>query len=249
VSKPEERKDPLKENAILRELQTDDRATVLADGKVRRFELRETVYKAQETIKFAYFPLDCVLSVVTLMQDGAMIEVGTIGHEGTTGIPLIMGSDTTSNEAFCQVHGDAWEMTAPTFGELIEASRLFRDLVNRYLQAYVNMLGQFTACNRLHSVYERAARWILMTHDRVGQDTFPLTHEFLATMLGSRRSGVTIAAAILQKAGFIHYHRGTITVLDRAGLEATTCECYEQTTQQFGDALRPSNPLSRPPEP
>jgi CRP-like cAMP-binding protein len=245
VSKPVASEDPLRKNAILRELQGEDRATVLADGKVRRFELREPVYEAQERMSVVYFPLDCVLSVVTLMRDGAMIEIGTIGHEGTTGIPLIMGSDTTPNRAFCQVHGDAWEMSAPTFGILLEGSRLFRDLVNRYLQAYVNMLGQFTACNRLHSVYERAARWILMTQDRVIQDAFPLTHEFLATMLGSRRSGVTIAAAILQKAGFIHYHRGTITVLDRAGLEATTCECYELTTLQFGDALRPSKPLSR----
>jgi CRP-like cAMP-binding protein len=101
------------------------------------------------------------------------------------------------------------------------------------------MLGQFTACNRLHSVYERAARWILMTQDRVGHDTFPLTHEFLAIMLGSRRSGVTIAAAMLQKAGFITYHRGRITVLDRPGLEMTTCECYELTRRQFGDALKP----------
>ncbi len=169
-----------------------------------------------------------------------MVEIGTIGREGMSGIPLIMGSNTTANHSFCQVNGDAWEMTVPTFHALLEQSKLFRDLLNRYLQAYLNMLGQFTACNRLHSVYERAARWILMTQDRVDGDEFPLTHEFLATMLGSRRSGVTIAAATLQKAGFIHYHRGCITVLDRTGLEETTCECYEVTTRQFGDLLRPS---------
>jgi hypothetical protein len=158
-----------------------------------------------------------------------------------------MGGDTTANFAFCQVNGNAWKMSAPFFRELLSESKLFRDLVNRYLQGYLNMLGQFTACNRLHSVYERAARWILMTQDRVGQDTFPLTHEFLATMLGSRRSGVTIAAAVLQKAGFIKYHRGLITVLDRPGLERTTCECYELTTRQFGDALRPMSDSPLPP--
>ncbi|MGP6156922.1 MAG: Crp/Fnr family transcriptional regulator [Vulcanimicrobiaceae bacterium] len=238
----------LSQSAILRELTGPDRAQVLKDGGIRSFELRETVYDAHMQIEHAYFPLDCVLSVVTLMRDGAMIEIGTIGHEGTTGIPLIMGGETTANHAFCQVNGNAWKMTAATFRALLKESTLFRDLVNRYLQAYLNMLGQFTACNRLHSVYERAARWILMTQDRVGDETFPLTHEFLATMLGSRRSGVTIAAAILQKAGFIKYHRGRITVLDRAGLETTTCECYELTTQQFGDALRPRTPRtpSRP---
>jgi CRP-like cAMP-binding protein len=231
--------EPIEHNAILRDLKGEDRARVLADGSIRWFELRETVYEAEEQIKDAYFPLGCVLSVVTLMQDGAMIEIGTIGHEGTTGIPLIMGGDRTANRAFCQVNGNAWKMSAQTFRQLLEKNGLFRNRVNRFLQAYVNMLGQFTACNRVHSIYERAARWILMTQDRVGEDTFPLTHEFLATMLGSRRSGVTIAAAVLQKAGFIHYHRGRIRVLDRTGLEATTCECYELTRRQFGDALRP----------
>jgi CRP-like cAMP-binding protein len=239
-------KDFLDQNAILRELRGEDRAKVLADGGVRFFELREAVYGSQQHIEEAYFPLDSVISVVTLMRDGAMIEIGTIGHEGTTGVPLIMGSDMTANDAVCQVNGNAWKMSAPMFRQLLEESKLFRDLVNRYLQAYINMLGQFTACNRLHSVYERAARWILMTQDRVGEDTFPLTQEFLATMLGSRRSGVTIAAAVLQKAGFIDYHRGRITVLDRAGLETTTCECYELTTRQFGDALRPRKLPSQP---
>jgi CRP-like cAMP-binding protein len=230
----------LEKNAILRELNSDEQAKVLLDGVVQRFELRGTVYDAQQEIEYAYFPLDCVLSVVTLMRDGAMIEIGTIGHEGTTGLPLVMGGTKTANHAFCQVNGSAWKMSAATFRQLLAESERFRDVVNRYLQGYLNMLGQFTACNRLHSVYERAARWILMTQDRVGHDSFPLTHEFLATMLGSRRSGVTVAAAILQRAGFISYHRGRITVLDRAGLESTACECYELTTSQFGEALRPA---------
>jgi CRP-like cAMP-binding protein len=232
-------KDPFSQNAILRELKGADRAKVLADGSERSFVLRETIYEPLDRIEAAYFPLSCVLSIVTLMRDGATIEIGTVGHEGTSGIPLIMGGDTTPNRAFCQIPGNAWKMSATLFRSLLDESRLFREVVNRYLQAYVNMLGQFAACNRLHSVYERAARWILMSQDRIGRDTFPLTHEFLATMLGARRSGVTIAAAMLQKAGFISYHRGQITVVDRAGLEETTCECYQVATQQFGDALRP----------
>jgi CRP-like cAMP-binding protein len=224
-------------SAILKELSDADLATVIEDGSVHAFALRETVYEPLDRITEVYFPLDCVLSVVNLMRDGTMIEIGTIGKEGTTGIPLIMGSETTPNRAFCQVNGNAWKMRGSTFRMLLEGSTNFRNLLNRYLQAYVNMLGQFAACNRLHSVYERAARWILMTQDRVNEDAFPLTHEFLATMLGSRRSGVTIAAAALQNAGFIGYRRGVITVLHRSGLEATTCECYEVTRQQFGDAL------------
>ncbi|MGH7708996.1 MAG: Crp/Fnr family transcriptional regulator [Vulcanimicrobiaceae bacterium] len=203
------------------------------------------MYAAESPINEVYFPLDSVLSVVTDMNDGSMIEIGTIGREGMTGVPLIMGAETTANRSFCQVHGTAWQMTAPTFRKLLERSTLFRDLVNRYLQAYINTLGQLAACNRLHSIYERTARWILTTLDRVDDDTFPLTHEFLATMLGSRRSGVTVAATRLKEAGFITYHRGSITIRDREALEATTCECYEVTTRQFGDLLRPSFGLSR----
>jgi CRP-like cAMP-binding protein len=154
--------DPLARNAILRNLKGNDRAKVLEDGSLRFFELRGTVYEAAERIEEAYSPLDCVFSVVILMEDGTMIDLGTIGHEGTIGIPLIMGGERTENRAFCQVPGNAWEMSAQTFRQLLEDSELFRNRVNRFLQAYVNMLGQFTACNRVHSVYERAAGWILI---------------------------------------------------------------------------------------
>lgn len=224
-------------NAILASLSGDDRARALSGGEIVEFKVRQSVYRPEERIDDAYFPLGAILSVVARMRDGAMIEVGTIGREGTSAIPLVMGSDTTANECFCQVPGAAWRMPAEVFHDLLAGSRTFREFLNRYLQAYVNMLGQLAACNRLHSVYERCARWLLMTQDRVGNDTFPLTHEFLSIMLGSRRSGVTVAAAALQKAGFIHYSHGTITILDRPGLEATSCECYRVTTDQFGALL------------
>lgn len=127
---------------------------------------------------------------------------------------------------------------ALVFMELGESNRAFRQLLDRYLQAYVNMLGQLAACNRLHSVYERCSRWLLMTHDRVMMDDIPLTHEYLAMMLGTGRSGVTIAAGTLQQAGFIRYAHGTITILDREGLENASCECYGVAREQFGGLLR-----------
>ncbi len=236
----------MQRNAILAPLNDGDRLAVLKDGEVVRFKLRENVYEPDERIRHVYFPLNSVISVVTHMENGTMIEIGTIGREGMTGIPLLMGTDSTSNKSFCQVDGECWKMSASLFRELLERSTIFQRLVNRYLQAYVNMLGQFAACNRLHSVYERAARWILMTRDRVGAAEFPLTHEFLATMLGSRRSGVTLAAATLQRAGFIRYHRGRITVQDDAGLEATACECYALTKREFDAMLRPeAKPAAR----
>jgi CRP-like cAMP-binding protein len=114
----------------------------------------------------------------------------------------------------------------------------FGHLLDRYVQAYVNMLGQLAACNRLHNVYERCARWLLMTQDRVGTNEIGLTHEYLAMMLGTQRSGVTIAAGTLQQAGFIRYARGVITILDREGLEGASCECYEVAREQFGGLMR-----------
>ncbi|HME82527.1 MAG TPA: Crp/Fnr family transcriptional regulator [Candidatus Eremiobacteraceae bacterium] len=229
-------------NAILSSLRGKEKTLALEEGEVVDVKVHQTIYQPEERITEAYFPLGAILSVVAQMKDGGMIEIGTIGREGTSAVPLLMGAETSANESFCQVPGKAWKMPAQTFRSLLATSQSFREFLNRYLQAYVNMLGQLAACNRLHSVYERCARWLLMTGDRVGSNEFPLTHEFLAIMLGSRRAGVTVAAAILQKAGFIHYSHGTITIVDRTGLEATTCECYRITTNQFGDllSLRPA---------
>ena len=225
-------------NAILALLSAHERRAVRAGGQLVEFRLRQSVYQPEATIDAAYFPIDCVLSVVHRMEDGSLIEVGTIGREGTTAIPLIMGADTTANESFCQVEGRAWKVPATAFVALLEESRGFRLAMNRYLQAYVNMLGQMAACNGLHSVLERCARWLLMTQDRVDRNDFPMTHEFLAAMLGSRRSGVTVGAATLQGAGYIEYAHGKMTILNRAGLEATACECYRVAQEQFNSLLQ-----------
>jgi hypothetical protein len=167
------------------------------------------------------------------MKAGGEIEVGTIGREGTSGIPLLMDGTTTANDSYCQVPGRAIKMPAEHCHHLRTTDKHFSALLNRYLQAYVNFLGQLTGCNRLHSVYERCARWLLLSHDRVGHNEMLLTHEYLAMMLGSRRSGVTLALAALQRAGYIHYAHGCITIQDRAGLEETTCECYAVARDQF----------------
>jgi CRP-like cAMP-binding protein len=231
----------LGENAILRHVNGGEAARVLEVGKLIKMPTRYWVYRADEVIREVYFPIDCVLSVVTQMENGEAIEVGTIGREGTSGIPLLMGGATTANDCYCQVPGRAIKMSADNFHRLRTVDRTFRALLDRYLQAYVNFLGQLTACNRLHSVYERAARWLLLTHDRVGQNDILLTHEYLAMMLGSRRSGVTIALATLKQAGYIRYAQGCITIVDRSGLEETTCECYAVAQKQFTGFLQAAN--------
>ena len=226
-------KDLLEANALLASLGEAELAELVAVGELVRFELRQPVYQPGIPIEAAYFPIDCVLSVVTQMVDGSLIEVGTIGREGTTAVPLIMGATATPTESFCQVEGHAWKIPAESFLALLASSRVFHRAMFGYLQAYVNVLGQFAGCNGMHSVLERCARWLLMTQDRVGRPDFSMTHEFLAAMLGSRRSGVTVAASTLQGAGYIRYTHGKITVLNRAGLEATACECYGVSRRQF----------------
>lgn len=224
----------LGQNLLLRHLAGPDKETVLESGKVVRLELREKIYDANTAIDQVYFPLTCVLSVVAEMQDGGMIEVGTVGYEGVSALPLILGATTSANHSYCQVPGEAVLISPDIFARLIGGNPDFRRQLDRYLQAYINLLGQLAACNRLHSVYERCARWILMTHDRVRSKQVHLTQEFLGMMLGSRRSGVTIAASTLKAAGFISYAHGIITILDRPGLEDASCECYALAQNQFG---------------
>ena len=232
--------DLLRTNAILAGLTGSEMSAVLAEGVVLDLPLRYQIYHADETIDDAYFPIDSVLSVVTRMKDGHAIEVGTVGREGTSAIPLLLGATTSANESYCQVRGRTIRISAELFQNL-RANKSFRVLLDRYVQAYVNMLGQLAACNRLHNVYERCARWLLMTHDRVDSNEIALTQEFLAMMLGTQRSGVTIAAATLQNAGFIRYGRGVITILDRDGLESASCECYEVARNQFSGLVRSTN--------
>jgi len=239
ASTPKLTADVLRRNAILNGLEDSAIADFVARARLVDLPIRAPVYEAEGLIREAYFPVDCVLSVVTQMQDGGSIEVGTVGREGVSAIPLLLGATTSANECYCQVPGRAIVITSDHFRDLVAAaSDRFRRMLDRFLQAYVNMLGQLAACNGMHNIYERTARWLLMTHDRVESDEIDLTHEFLAMMLGARRSGVTIAAATLQQAGFIKYAHGRVTMLDRVGLEGAACECYEVARTQFAGLLR-----------
>jgi len=225
-------------SAILHGLEEPFATKLCEEGALAYLGVRQPIYRAEEEIREVYFPLNSVLSIVTSMKDGHQIEVGTVGREGMSALPLLMGASTTANDSYCQVPGEAIQIKADLFQKMSVESRKFRSLLDRYLQAYMNMLGQLATCNRLHSVYERCSRWLLLTHDRVGSDVIPLTHEFLAMMLGTNRSGVTISAATLQQAGFIKSSHGKISILDRKGLEDASCECYEVAQKQFGGLLR-----------
>ncbi len=217
--------DVLGQNVLLQNLSGAYAESVLGSGTLVDLRVRQEIYNANQEICEAYFPITAVLSVVAGLQNGQTIEVGTIGCEGVSGIPLLLGSTMSENDCYCQVPGTAISVPRWLFAELQQCD-CFRPVLDQYLQAYINLLGQLAACNHLHNVYQRCARWLLMTQDRVKADTLPLTHEYLGMMLGTHRSGVTIASEKLKAKGLIAYTRGHITILDRTSLEAASCECY-----------------------
>lgn len=197
------------------------------------FGIKMPVYEADESIAQIYFPLSGVFSLVTEMEDGTSMEVATVGNEGLVGLPAFLGSETSPLTTFSQVPGDALRLDVADFHELAGPGSGLHGAIHRYTQALFTLTAQSVACNRLHAIEARCARWLLMTHDRVQGDEYPLTHEFLAQMLGVRRASVSEVAASLQAAGLIRYQRGVVTILDRAGLEAVACECYGIIKREF----------------
>lgn len=220
------------QNALLRVL-TDGEGAPLEGVELAWLETRHVVYESDGPMNIVHFPVDAVISVVTTLSDGTNVEVGTIGSEGTTGIFAALGATSVPNATFCQVEGHSLVMAQSLFLRLLAEIETFRLAINAYIVGYLNVLAQLVACNGVHSLDARCARWLLMTHDRVGRNRFPLTQEFLAQMLGVRRSGVTLAASAFAEAGFIKYSRGTIEILDRRGLEHEACECYGVTRREL----------------
>jgi CRP-like cAMP-binding protein len=175
--------------------------------------------------------------VVTDLDRGETIETGTIGNEGVAGLPALLGVRHSSSRVFCQIPGRALRLPADVIAAERDKATPWFQLLLRYANFANVMAAQSAACNRMHSVDARMSRWLLMTHDRVESNDFPLTQEFLAQMLGVARPTVNIAGATLQKAGFIKYSRGRVTVLDRKGLESASCECYARIRQELEDSL------------
>ena len=189
--------------------------------------VRLLLYEPETPIGNVYFPLSGVVSLVLPLRDGTSVEIGTVGNEGLVGTPLFLGVDRSPTRAFVQVAGQSLKMRADAFRRSVQEFPELAELVRRYTQGLFNQVSQTTACNHVHSVRQRMCRWLLMTHDRVGADEFQLTQEFLAQMLGVRRPSVTVAAGELQDAGLISYRRGRIRIVNRAQLEAGSCECYD----------------------
>lgn len=198
---------------------------------------KEVIHEAGGPIPFVHFPTVGVISLIRRMENGAAVELATVGNEGMVGLPIFLGSGTMPITALCQVPGESLKMRAEVFRKAIHGNSALHSLLLRYTQALLIQIGQSSVCNRLHPVKTRCARWLLMTHDRIRADQYSLTHEFIAQRLGVRRASITIAAGDLQQAGLIRYRRGMITVLDRKGLESTACECYRIIKEEFSRLL------------
>jgi CRP-like cAMP-binding protein len=227
-------------NKILSLLSPKELEAVLDRSETVTIESEEIIFRRKEPIPFTYFPDNCVISLVTEMEDGDAVEAMTVGNDGFVGLPVFHEVPSSWLKAIGQISGEACRIPAADFSELTRKYEGFHHLLHRYSQFVFETVSQSAACNRLHVIEQRAARWLLMSEDRVGRNQFDLTQEFLAEMLGVRRPGVTAAMGVLERAGLIAHGRGNITVVDRAGLENVACECYRaiKARQQelFGSA-------------
>lgn len=226
AKQPAPRSHPSRANRILRALPATEYKRLSPCLETVPLTVRQVIYEQNAPIEYVYFPIDSVVSEVAKMKNGALAEVTTIGKEGMVGMPVFLEIDRTSLAAFTQVAGQAARMKANDFRAEMKRRGPLRKILLRYTQGLLVQIAQSGACNHLHSPRQRCARWLLMTHDRVGRDEFMLTQEFLGQMLGVRRATVSEIASALQQDGSILYSRGRITVVDRRGLEAASCECY-----------------------
>lgn len=213
-------------NRLLATLPKNEYKRLLPKLKTVNLVLGEELYEPGDAIKYVYFPNDSIISLISEISETSLLEVGMVGNEGMAGLAVFMGVGFSSTHALVQGSGTAMRMSATAMRQEVTRLGGLHHLLHRYSHSLLNQVSQSSACNRFHVVDVRLARWLLMTQDRLGVKEFPLTQEFLATMLGVRREGVSKAAGALQAGKFIRYSRGVITVLNRRGLEAKSCQCY-----------------------
>ena len=222
------------ENRLLAQLPTAVHRSIAGDLEPVRIELGQTLYAAGDSISHIYFPAkSTMVSLLCRTSDGSSVEVGVTGWEGVVGFQPLMGSDATPHQLLCQIPGDALRIEKSSLQKVFQESAEMRDLLLRYVQALMGQISQTALCNRIHPVEERLARWTLVSYDRSDKQQLPLTHEFMARMLGVNRSTVSLTAATLQQSGAIRYSRGKVAVTDRDRLEDIACDCYHIVREQY----------------
>jgi len=216
----------IQKNRLLAALPPPDLQRFFSELSPVSLESRQIVYETGRAMEYVYFIEEGLASILRDMRNGSTVEVGMIGAEGMVGVTAMLGAETSAQQVIVQVAGTALRINTARCREAFDQSASVRRKVNRFTESLLNLSAQTAACNRLHSIEQRCARWLLMASDRIQSLTMPMTHDFLSSMLGARRAGVTEVAGELQRSGLIRYHRGLLTITDREGLEATVCECY-----------------------
>src|SRR6202162_2035718 len=227
-----------KQNHLLDALPASDYQRLASHLELVPMRLGEVLYESGVQLRYVYFPTTSILSLLYVMEDGASAEIAIVGNEGILGISLFMGGETTPSRAVVQSAGHAFRLKAALLKNEFGRFGPTMHLLLRYTQALITQMAQTAVCNRHHSVDQQLCRWLLLSLDRLQTNELSMTQELIANMLGVRREGVTEAAGELQDAGLIHYSRGRITVIDRPGLEARACECYQVVKTEF-DRLLP----------
>ena len=225
------------QNRILARLSEEDYSRIAPQLELVKTNLKDLLYERGRPISYVYFPCSSAHSNLIMLENGSAVEVGTVGNEGLSGVELLIGASTAIETGICQVAGTSLRMTAHDFKEAVNGRTALRRLAERYFQGYLSTVSQSVACNRMHTIVQRFARWLLIMHDRVRGEEFSLTQEFLATMLGVHRPSVSMVAGEFQKAGLIEYTRGQMKIIDRAALEHMSCECYGAVRTEFERAL------------
>ena len=218
--------DPSQQNHLLAALSAEDRDRILPHLRLVAMPLGKVIYEPGDLQRYVFFPTDCIVSLLYVMENGASAEIAVVGNEGLIGISLFMGGETTPSRAIVQSAGHAYRLDGQRLKDEFHRSGGLQLLLLRYTQSLITQMAQTAVCNRHHSVDQQLCRWLLLSLDRLASNELVMTQELIANMLGVRREGVTEAAGKLQKLGAIRYSRGHITVLDRPKLEQLCCECY-----------------------
>lgn len=232
------------QNRLLAALPAEDLARVLPELEAVAFPLGHIVYEAGVPQQSLYFVTEGIVSLLYVMENGASAEIAIVGNEGVVGVTLFMGSETSTSRAIVQSAGQALQLSAHCLHAEFQRGGALQHLLLRYTQTFITQMAQTAVCNRHHTLEQQLCRWLLLSIDRLPSNNLRMTQELIANMLGVRREGVTEAAGRLQARGLIRYKRGQITVVDRAGLEASVCECYASVRNDF-ERLFPPTPGAR----